>query len=242
MVFRKLRADEIEVRVASVKQTGVQVLLYKNARCDMNVLDETVGAFNWQRDHKDLKGNMYAGIGIWDADKNQWIWKWDCGTESNTEAEKGEASDSFKRAGFAWGIGRELYTAPFTWFKASDANIENGKCFDKFYVEFIEYDENRISYLRVVNKTTGKAFSYGKAKTQEGAEREKVDSIGDMKIAPLKAEALRERLNGADKEVLKANKISMNTICKKYNVSKLEDLTETQYREFAQFLVSVGVN
>lgn len=112
MKFRKLRADEIDVRVGNVFSWGYSLLLYKDARCDMNILDETVGEENWQRDHKEIKGNLYCGVAIYDEKKSQWIWKWDCGTESNTEKEKGEASDSFKRACVNWGIGRELYTSP----------------------------------------------------------------------------------------------------------------------------------
>lgn len=124
--MRPLRADEIEVRVAQIKKAKyndkpnekgeymgkVMVLLYKNARVDMAVLDETFSPENWQRDHKEVKGNLFCGIGVYDGGKGDWVWKWDCGTESFTEREKGEASDSFKRAGFNWGIGRELYTTP----------------------------------------------------------------------------------------------------------------------------------
>ena len=116
MKFRKLKAEEIDVRVGNVHSWGYSLLLYKDARCDMNILDETVGAENWQRDHKEVKGNLYCGVGInWGyivGKQDSWIWKWDCGTESNTEKEKGEASDSFKRACVNWGIGRELYTSP----------------------------------------------------------------------------------------------------------------------------------
>lgn len=108
--FRDLTADDIECRIAQVKANGLSLLLYKDARCDMKILDETVGAENWERDHKELKGNIYCGISIYDENKEIWITKWDCGSESYTEKEKGEASDSFKRAGFNWGIGRELYT------------------------------------------------------------------------------------------------------------------------------------
>lgn len=100
--FRDLKADEIDVRVAQVTQKGVTLLLYKSARVDMDILDETVGPMNWQREHKELKGNIYCGISIWDDEKKQWIIKWDCGKESFTEAEKGESSDSFKRSGFNW--------------------------------------------------------------------------------------------------------------------------------------------
>lgn len=108
--FRDLTADEIECRIAQIKANSLSLLLYKDARCDMKILDETVGAENWERDHKELKGNIYCGISIYDENKNIWVTKWDCGAESYTEKEKGEASDSFKRAGFNWGIGRELYT------------------------------------------------------------------------------------------------------------------------------------
>ena len=91
MKFRTLKEDEIECRVGQISAKGFTLLLYKNARVDMDLLDETVGAGNWQRDHKELKGNIYCGVSIWDETKKQWITKWDCGTESNTEKEKGEA-------------------------------------------------------------------------------------------------------------------------------------------------------
>ena len=124
--IRPLTADEVEVRIGTVGEKGVTFLLYKNARTDMQVLDEVFGTWNWQRDHKDVKGNMYCGIGIWDEKKQCWVWKWDCGTESNTEKEKGEASDSFKRAGTNWGIGRELYDSPLIWLPAATVKKNNG--------------------------------------------------------------------------------------------------------------------
>lgn len=156
--FRTLRADEIECRVATVKESGLSLLLYKNARTDMQLLDETVGPMNWQREHKEMKGNIYCGISIWDEEKKQWITKWDCGKESNTESEKGEASDSFKRAGFCWNIGRELYTAPFIWIdkKYADIKVDNNKkckCFDIFAVEQILYEGKTIVALSIINKT-----------------------------------------------------------------------------------------
>ena len=160
MDFRTLRADEIDVRVGSVSQRGATLLLYKNARVDMQVLDETVGQLNWQRDHKEIKGNLYCGIGI--RDQNGWTWKWDCGTESNTEAEKGEASDSFKRAGFNWGIGRELYTAPVVFINCETEEAGKGyklKNRYEFYdtkVSKIEYETcdgfRRISKLEITRK------------------------------------------------------------------------------------------
>ena len=137
-MFRDLRVDEIEVRVAQATEKGVSLLLYKDARCDQNILDETVTPMNWMRSHS--RDNSNCTVSIWDEKKQQWIGKEDTGTESNTEAQKGLASDSFKRACFNWGIGRELYTAPFVWVSATDcAELRNvngkWKCNDKFYVE-----------------------------------------------------------------------------------------------------------
>ena len=146
-MFRLLRADEIECRISQISKSGkgLSLLLYKTARTDANILDETVGPENWENDFKLVDGVLYGGIGINYAPNDElgkWVWKWDAGVESNTEAEKGRASDAFKRAGFKHGIGRELYTAPFIWIK--DANIEekNGKyyCNDRFEVGAIEYD------------------------------------------------------------------------------------------------------
>lgn len=168
MNFRNLSADEIEVRVQSVKPKGLILLLYKNARCDMNILDETVGPENWQREHYECKGNLFCRVGIrCDQVKYReangdtgiapdWVWKSDCGVESNTEAQKGEASDSFKRACFNWGIGRELYTSPFIWIPAEKCNITNGKCYDRFVVEKIKIEDKKITGLAITNATTEK--------------------------------------------------------------------------------------
>ena len=154
ITFRKLTADEIECRVGIAKQTGCTLLLYKDARCDQNILDEAVGAYNWQRHHS--RDNANCIVALWDEEKKQWIEKEDVGTESNTEAEKGIASDSFKRACVNWGIGRELYTAPFIWIDASkyENNQRNGKFYPsaKFKVTKISYDDKgRINGLVIIN-------------------------------------------------------------------------------------------
>ena len=159
--FRDLRADEIDCRIAMVKANGLSLLLYKDARCDMNILDETVGPYNWQRTHS--RDNANCTVSLWDDEKKQWISKEDTGTESNTEAEKGLASDSFKRACFNWGIGRELYTAPFIWVDASVCSITNGKCYDKFKVTDIKIEDKKIIYLQIINEKTGNVvFETGK--------------------------------------------------------------------------------
>lgn len=161
--FRDLRADEIECRIQQVKENGLVLLLYKDARCDMNILDETVGAMNWQRGH--CRDNANCIVSIYDDEKKQWVSKEDTGTESNTEAQKGLASDSFKRACFNWGIGRELYTAPFTWIPADKCNINNKKCYDKFSVEKIIIENKKITALAIYNDTKKcRAFIWQKGK------------------------------------------------------------------------------
>ncbi len=162
-MFRTLRADEIEARVQMCREKGVSLLLYKDARCDMNILDEVATEFGWQRQHKELKGNIYCGVGL--CFEGTWIWKWDCGAESNTEKEKGEASDSFKRACVNWGIGRELYTAPFIWIDAKNLKkLEqddrgNWKCKDNFVVRDIDYYDGAIDYL-IIEDTATRSLVY----------------------------------------------------------------------------------
>lgn len=175
MMFRDLRADEIECRVAQAKANGVSLLLYKDARCDQTILDETVGALNWQRHHE--RDNANCVVSIWDEAKQQWISKEDTGTESNTEKEKGLASDSFKRACVNWGIGRELYTAPFIWVNAADCislNSDDGrkwKCNDLFEVENVQIENKCIVALTIINsKTRKRCFTFGKQQEQPKAE------------------------------------------------------------------------
>ena len=121
-IIRLLKADEIECRVGTVSKdnTGCSLLLYKDARVDMRMLDEVFGPTNWKRSHEVINGSLFCTLSIWDSEKKEWVGKQDVGTESYTEKEKGQASDAFKRAGFNWGIGRELYTAPFIWIKLAN--------------------------------------------------------------------------------------------------------------------------
>ena len=162
--FRTLRADEIECRINQINEKFLTLLLYKDARCDMNILDETVGPMNWQRKHN--RENANCIVSIYDAEKKEWIEKEDTGTESNTEKEKGLASDSFKRACVNWGIGRELYTAPYIYIPADKCKMtqKNGKwnTFDKFRVEAIKYDGNRnIIGLSIKNNRNERVFLVG---------------------------------------------------------------------------------
>lgn len=169
LVFRDLRSDEIDVRIATLNEKGATLLLYKDARVDMDILDETVGALNWQRKHS--RDNANCIVEIWDESKKQWIAKEDTGTESNTEKEKGLASDSFKRACFNWGIGRELYTSPFIWVNADNMQIyDSGRkdnygkpvwtTKDKFRVEAIEITNKVITGLAIKNNRNERVFTF----------------------------------------------------------------------------------
>ena len=176
---RDLKASEIDVRVQSQKQSGVILLLYKNARVDMDILDEEYGKFGWQRKHEFKDGRLYCTVSVWDAEKQQWISREDVGTESNTEAEKGQASDSFKRACVNFGSGRELYTSPFIWVKASDYNADDkGKCKDAFSVSDIIIENKVIVGLEIKNDNTDKiVFTFGKCKGNK-----KASNSSDVKV------------------------------------------------------------
>lgn len=170
-----LTANDIECRVQSVSKNkagrvGAVLLIYKDARVDMRILDQVFGPSNWQRTHEVINGNLFCNIDIWDDTKKAWIRKQDVGVESNTEKEKGQASDAFKRAGFNIGIGRELYTAPFIWVELSEDEYYTENVGGKqvirvrpdvrFTVADIQYSEDRvITSLTLTDKNGNVRFS-----------------------------------------------------------------------------------
>ena len=230
MKFRLLRADEIDCRISTCNQYGVGLLLYKDARCDQNILDETVKPMNWQRHH--TRDNANCIVSIWDNTKKQWIEKEDTGTESFTEKEKGLASDSFKRACFNWGIGRELYTAPNMFIFKKDlktleevqqGNFKKWTCKDSFKITDIQYIDEKIVYVKVLNLKTNNEIEFGTpAQVQEENKKIENSVIDEVKI-----NALKERCN---KEGVDTGKI-----LKLYKVSLLNDLTEKQYANINQY-------
>lgn len=225
MKFRTLKASEIDCRIQSIGQNktgavGTTILLYKDARVDMNILDETVGAMNWQRGHSVIDGNLYCTISIWDEEKEQWIAKSDVGTESNTEKEKGQASDSFKRAGFNWGIGRELYSAPFVYIQLdkSEYKERNGKLTSnaKFKVKDIAYDESRNIVKLVVVDSKGKVrYTLG-----ENAHQQTQETVYNWNS--LKARAVQ---GGISEEEL------VHYVTETFKVSKPSELKQEHYQQ-----------
>ena len=226
-MFRKLKAHEIDCRVQSITEKGAVMLLYKDARCDMNILDETIGAMYWKREH--TRENQNCIVSIYNHDIKEWISKEDTGTESNTEKEKGLASDSFKRACFNWGIGRELYTAGFIYIKADKMDIKNnnGKCstFDKFQVKYIDYDENgSISALQIVNQKGEAVFSRGSEKKQESAKQvnEKVVTT-EKNVELITPEQIK-----AVHTLMTKTKTDPEKIKKDYSIKSSKELTKIQ--------------
>lgn len=212
--FRDLRADEIDVRIAQITEKGVSLLLYKDARCDMNILDETVGSFNWQRSH--TRENANCVVSIWDDSKSVWVSKEDTGTESNTEKEKGLASDSFKRACFNWGIGRELYTAPFIWISADGCKItkrNDGKlvCYDRFLVQEIKIKDKKIVSLSILNASRNAVvFSTSKPKKETKKETATVQETTPEPVPTPEPPNYRVQL----RNYCQANKIDPHPIIK----------------------------
>jgi hypothetical protein len=218
-VIRLLNANEIECRVQSVKKTktgvGCILLLYKDARVDMKLLDETFGAKNWQRTHEVINGNLFCNIEIWDNEKKQWVRKQDVGTESYTEKEKGQASDSFKRAGFNWGIGRELYTSPFIWIDLKDGEYyeKDGKTYISprvtFKVKYIDYNADReIIALQIIDNKNTIRYEIGKS----GPPQEPPKTIDNAKAQVVY-------------DLLDKTKADVPAFLKYYKVSKVEDMT-----------------
>ena len=230
--FRLLTADEIECRVASCNEYGVQLLLYKDARCDQNILDEVVGPMNWQRKH--TRDNANCIVSIWDQDKNQWIEKEDTGKESFTEAEKGLASDSFKRACFNWGIGRELYTAPQMFVKANDLKTlkketyqgkEKWVCRDTFTVTEIAYEGKKLVYVKILNEKNNAPIIFGKNSKASAPKEEPKKAPAPKEVTKLSQENVDTLASLAVKDG-----VPLSRIVTLYKVADIESMTEKQYK------------
>lgn len=195
--FRELTADEIDCRVGTVTDKGCSLLMYKDARVDMRLLDEVVGPQNWKREHELINGNLFCTVSIWDAEKGIWVSKQDVGVESNTEKEKGQASDAFKRACVNWGIGRELYTCPFVWvnlgqdeWRQSKNGAKQPKT--KFSVAEIEYFDGRVTYLRIIDDKGAVRFTFGKSVELEARKMNLLKAITTAKSREEVEKAFRD--------------------------------------------------
>lgn len=220
-IIRLLNANEIECRIGTISEKGLSLLLYKDARADMKILDEIYGEKNWQRKHEVIGGNLYCIVSIWDEEKQQWISKMDVGTKSRTEMEKGESSDAFKRACVNWGIGRELYTAPFVWIGAGKVSIQkkDNKYYtnDRFTVSGISYSSIReIAGLIIVNQDGKIVYNL----TDKDRNQSEQKSVTDAHIHT-------ENLN----RELERTGIALDVVLKRYGVSSIQEMDESIYKK-----------
>ncbi len=225
--IRLLRADEIECRIGTINEKGLSLLLYKDARADMKILDEVFGPMNWQRKHEVIGGSLYCTVSIYNESTNTWVEKMDVGTESHTEKEKGQASDSFKRACVSVGIGRELYTAPFIWIGAGKVRIEkrqDGKfyTYDKFAVRDISYNENReITGLVIVNKDGNKIYELKAGNAAGTSQMEAQETGKPVDKADENAAAIWKELERTG--------VALDTVLERYGVSSIQEMDNTTY-------------
>lgn len=218
--IRLLKASEIECRVAFINEKGLSLLLFKDARVDQKILDEAFTPFGWKRAHQSIDGNLYCTVEIWDEGKGQWIGKQDVGTMSYSEKEKGQASDSFKRACFNWGIGRELYTAPFIWIPAGKAAIQRkGDKYitsEHFSVGEIAYNSSReIILLTILNSHNAAVYSLN-------------GGSGGMRRDDNKRALGREQIALLEKELARTG-VELKAVLERYHLQELGQMSEEIY-------------
>lgn len=225
-IIRLLKANEIECRISTITEKGLSLLLYKDARVDQRILDETFGPFGWKRSHQSIEGNLYCTVEIRDKESGEWVTKQDVGTTGYAEKEKSQASDSFKRACFNWGIGRELYTAPFIWIPAGKAEIQKKDnrfyCNDRFSVRSIDYNGDReIKGLVIVNGRGQlvyelKAVGNANSERRQNVTQKQGTMITDKQMECLQAELARTG-------------VAMEDVQKRYKIQKPETMSAELY-------------
>lgn len=223
-VIRLLKADEIECRAATVNEKGVSLLLYKDARVDQRILDESFGIFGWKRSHQCIDGSLYCTVEIFDRETSTWVAKQDVGAAALSEKEKSQASDSFKRACFNWGIGRELYTSPFIWITADRASIQKRNnryvCNSHFSVDTISYNEDReIVGLSISDEKGQIVFEWkSKGAMQGGQELHGTDFIAGWQMEFLKKE-------------LERTGVELKAVQDRYQIEKPEQMSKEIYKK-----------
>lgn len=251
MNFRTLTADEIELRVGMANMKGFSLLLYKDARCDMQLLDEVVGTLGWKRHHEVVDGRLCCTVSVFDNEKKEWISKQDVGTESQTEKDKGQFSDAFKRACVNLGIGRELYSAPFIWINGhveQDQKARSGyKAEQRFVsglrVSDIEYSSKRtITKLVIVDEDGNTVYTFprGKQKPQPPKEsapqKRSVDSPKKKSSAVKKApkpehpeEIVDDEQASLIKDLLAETNADVKIFLDYFNIADVEHLPYEHY-------------
>ena len=245
---RLLKADEIECRIALINEKGLSLLLYKDARVDQKILDETFGMFGWKRSHQCIDGNLYCTVEIRDQETGEWIAKQDVGTTGYAEKEKSQASDSFKRACFNWGIGRELYSAPFIWIPASKVKLQKKNdryyCSENFHVAAITYSGSREITGLSITKDSGEIIFDWKLQNR-GAGKKEADKknpvtkqdgkVSSQKTGVEKASLTKNQLDGLETE-LKRTGVAMETVQERYHIDDPAQMSEELYNRVMRAL------
>ena len=255
MEIRLLRADEIECRVSTVKKNGCSLLLYKDARCDMNILDEVFGPMGWQRSHQTINNNLFCTVSVYDEERQIWISKQDVGTESYAEKEKGQASDSFKRACFNIGIGRELYTAPFIWVNLGPSEVKEVSkdkytTYTHFKVTYISYEGRKINGLEIIDDKGNVRFSLNApnqpktSQTNRPKEQTTEEQTTPTEPPQEQPKHLATGKKLTDRQVKRLYDIATkkgyaeeqvkNGVLKRYHVEDIHDLNRQQYDEICK--------
>ena len=189
-----LTIDQIDFRIQSINKGGyATILAYKDARVDINRLNEVCGQLGWQRSHS--RDNHNCTVSVWSqmGDAGHWVSKEDTGKESMAEAQKGLASDSFKRACFNWGIGLELYDYPIIQVKlnGTGAPMQQGDKITEWFLNdkkkdnwgnpkpdatwnlklkewlwYSEFTDNKISFL-AAKDVNNMRFKWGQRKQEK---------------------------------------------------------------------------
>ena len=229
MNIRTLKASEIECRIGSVKSNGMSLLLYKDARADMKILDEVFGFDGWERSHEVIDGKLFCTVRVWSEKRNCWISKQDVGTESNAEKEKGQVSDSFKRACVNFGLGRCLYSAPFVWIDTTATETPKSR----YFVKEIDYKDHKIIKLVICNEKTGVVvYSYPKnAKVSQKGENAPKNNYKTEKgtINFADKNYIIAFVNAMDREESRKNFWSW--LDDNFNTMNLDSLSEQQGKE-----------
>lgn len=218
--IRLLTAGEIDVRVGGIYKKGITLLLYKDARVDMNILDEIYGPYGWMRKHVKVDDAMFCELLVKDPETGTWISKMDVGAPSYSEPIKGAASDAFKRAATNLGIGRELYTSPLIWVDINKVTLkEEGtktSVKDSFSVQSIEFDEKRrtITGLVIVNQDKKVVFQY-----MENCKQKPASSI--ITITTDQTTQILDEI--------KRTGVSLPGVLKKYGLKKISDMSPELY-------------
>ncbi|MCH5268523.1 MAG: hypothetical protein J1E62_09285 [Lachnospiraceae bacterium] len=233
-VIRLLNASEIECRASRVTEKGVSLLLYKDARVDQRILDETFGIFGWKRSHQMIDGNLYCTVEVRDPESGQWVGKQDVGTFGSYEKEKSQSSDSFKRACYNWGIGRELYTAPFIWIPAGQVAIQkkDGKCVcnETFRVISIGYNDNReINRLAIANQRGVRVYAMGVAQEEAtGQPQTPQKETPERKLSAAKWQMLAQELERTG--------VSTDDVRERYHLQSMDSMSDAVFKKVMKAL------